>query len=163
MKVFSRIFQLKGLKPKNKGHTNFYECCDLTEKVYLTYNHTHINTESFLRYFLNCYNWIQRLYVKTTTLKKQGSNSKCPFSSLQSSREIINATIWVSYFNMFGNYRQVILPRVGFIMRCLKCGRGKTIKKDWIFPWKIVGNWVSGTFQLLLQWTVLDLHAPIRS
>ena len=34
--------------PKNKGHTNFYECCDFTEKVYLTpmYNfvseHSHI-------------------------------------------------------------------------------------------------------------------------
>ena len=26
------IFQLKGLKPKNKGHTNFNECCDLTKK-----------------------------------------------------------------------------------------------------------------------------------
>ena len=24
-----------GLKPKNKGHANFYECCDLTKKVYL--------------------------------------------------------------------------------------------------------------------------------
>ena len=23
------------MKPKNKGHANFYECCDLTEKVYL--------------------------------------------------------------------------------------------------------------------------------
>ena len=29
--------RLKGLKHKNKGHTNFYECCDLTEKVYLMY------------------------------------------------------------------------------------------------------------------------------
>ena len=28
---------MKGLKLKNKGHTNFYECCDLTKKVYLTY------------------------------------------------------------------------------------------------------------------------------
>ena len=27
---FTKIYQLKGLKPKNKGHTNFYECCDLT-------------------------------------------------------------------------------------------------------------------------------------
>ena len=26
---------MKGLKPKNKGHTNFHECCDLTKKVYL--------------------------------------------------------------------------------------------------------------------------------
>ena len=26
------IYQLKGLKPKNKGRTNFYECCDLTKK-----------------------------------------------------------------------------------------------------------------------------------
>ena len=31
----TKIFQLKGLKPKNKGHTKFYECCDLTKKVYL--------------------------------------------------------------------------------------------------------------------------------
>ena len=34
-KVGTKIFQLKGLKPKNKGHTNFYECWDLTKKVYL--------------------------------------------------------------------------------------------------------------------------------
>ena len=32
---FIKIFQLKGLKLENKGHTNFYECCDLTKKVYL--------------------------------------------------------------------------------------------------------------------------------
>ena len=24
-----------GLKPKTKGHTYFYECCDLTKTVYL--------------------------------------------------------------------------------------------------------------------------------
>ena len=30
-----------GLKPKNKGHMNFYECCDLTEKVYLIYIYTY--------------------------------------------------------------------------------------------------------------------------
>ena len=32
---FTKIYELKGLKPINKGHTNFYECCDLTKKVYL--------------------------------------------------------------------------------------------------------------------------------
>ena len=32
---FTKIFRLKGLKPKNKGHTNFYECCNLMKKVYL--------------------------------------------------------------------------------------------------------------------------------
>ena len=32
---FSKVFQLKGLKSKNKSHTNFYDCCDLTKKVYL--------------------------------------------------------------------------------------------------------------------------------
>ena len=36
--LFCQIFQLKGLKPKNKGHTNFYECCDFTKKVYLMYS-----------------------------------------------------------------------------------------------------------------------------
>ena len=35
LRDFSKIYQLKGLKPKNKGHANFYECCDLTKKVYL--------------------------------------------------------------------------------------------------------------------------------
>ena len=34
---FCKIYQLKGLKPKNKGHTNIYECCELTKKVYLMY------------------------------------------------------------------------------------------------------------------------------
>ena len=29
---FTKIYQLKGLKSKNKSHTNFYECCDLMKK-----------------------------------------------------------------------------------------------------------------------------------
>ena len=29
---------MKGSEAKNKGHTNFYECCDLTKKyIYSTY------------------------------------------------------------------------------------------------------------------------------
>ena len=36
-KSLNIIFQLKGLKPKNKGHTNFYECCDLKKKIRLEY------------------------------------------------------------------------------------------------------------------------------
>ena len=40
---FTKIFQLKGLKPKNKGYTNFYECCDLTKKVYLKYVVTYVS------------------------------------------------------------------------------------------------------------------------
>ena len=40
---FTNTFQLKGPKPKNKGQTNFYECCDLTKKVYLAV-HTYIET-----------------------------------------------------------------------------------------------------------------------
>ena len=35
LKDFSEIYQLKDPKPKKKGHTNFYECCDLTKNVYL--------------------------------------------------------------------------------------------------------------------------------
>ena len=34
LKDFAKIYQLKGLKLKSKGHANFYECCDLTKKVY---------------------------------------------------------------------------------------------------------------------------------
>ena len=40
---FTNIFQLKGLKPKNKGQRNFYECCDWRKKVYLAV-HTYIET-----------------------------------------------------------------------------------------------------------------------
>ena len=36
---FSKIYQWKGLEPKNKGQTNFYERCDLTKKyIYCTFN-----------------------------------------------------------------------------------------------------------------------------
>ena len=35
LRDFSKINQLNSLKAENKGHTNFYECCDLTKKVYL--------------------------------------------------------------------------------------------------------------------------------
>ena len=28
----TKIYQLKGLKPKNKGKTNLNECCDLMKK-----------------------------------------------------------------------------------------------------------------------------------
>ena len=46
MIYFSKIYELKGLKPKNKGHSNFYECCDLTEKVYLASTHMDGTNES---------------------------------------------------------------------------------------------------------------------
>ena len=47
---FTKAIQLNGLKPKNKGHTNFYECCDLTKKVYLIYMFVPVlvTLESFL-------------------------------------------------------------------------------------------------------------------
>ena len=35
--MICEVYQLKALEPKNKGRTNFYECCDFTEKVYLMY------------------------------------------------------------------------------------------------------------------------------
>ena len=35
LKDFIKLFQLKCLKPKNKGHAKFYGCCDLRKKVYL--------------------------------------------------------------------------------------------------------------------------------
>ena len=44
---FITTFQLKGLKPKIKGHANFYECSDLTKKVYLTYIGCTIRTFGF--------------------------------------------------------------------------------------------------------------------
>ena len=54
-KDFGKIYQLKGLKPKNKGHTNFYECCDLTIKVYLI----HTTSSSVIRY--SHFKWVYYL------------------------------------------------------------------------------------------------------
>ena len=48
---FSKIFQLKGLKPQNKGHTNFYECCDFTKK------------------YANIYKKMQEFYIKVASKK----------------------------------------------------------------------------------------------
>ena len=56
LKFFSKYLchvLLKGLKPKNKGHTNFYECCDFTKKVYLMY--TTEPLEVFLVSIIMCY------------------------------------------------------------------------------------------------------------
>ena len=64
MKDFSKIYLLKGLKPKNKGHTNFYECCDLTKKVYLVYN---CNVCVLLLLFLLGSAVLHTLHTSTTT------------------------------------------------------------------------------------------------
>ena len=58
LKDFSKIFQIKGLKLKTKGHMNFYECCDLTKKVYLV---VHIPA-TFVTYYQHYYKFhIQHL------------------------------------------------------------------------------------------------------
>ena len=43
MKDSSKIYQLKGLKPKNIGHTKFYECCDLTKKIPISNLHSYFS------------------------------------------------------------------------------------------------------------------------
>ena len=48
---FTRIFQLKGLKPKIKGYTNFYECSDLTKKLYLPSSYiSELNSDHIIIY-----------------------------------------------------------------------------------------------------------------
>ena len=45
---FSKIYQSKCWKSKkNKGQKNFYECCDLMNKVYLTYLHKQVNGDLY--------------------------------------------------------------------------------------------------------------------
>ena len=66
LKDFSKIYQLKGLKPKNKGHTNFYECCDLTKKVYLMYERRSVTLQ-------NCHGashlWLSKYFLADQSLK----------------------------------------------------------------------------------------------
>ena len=56
LKDYTKIYQSKGLEPKNKGHTNLYECCDLTKKVclicvkYLYYNFFQMTKCTFNKY-----------------------------------------------------------------------------------------------------------------
>ena len=37
IKYFSEFYQSKGLDPNNVSQMKFYECCDLTKKVFLEY------------------------------------------------------------------------------------------------------------------------------
>ena len=46
LKDFSKIYRLNGLKLKYNSHTNFYECCDMTKKVYLIFIHLKNNNNS---------------------------------------------------------------------------------------------------------------------
>ena len=61
---FAKRFQLKGLKPINKGHTNFFECCDLTKKIYLgflvgiRFSHSWNQQQFFPSYFLKSFCFI---------------------------------------------------------------------------------------------------------
>ena len=70
LKDYSKIYQFKGLKPKNKGHMNFYECCDLTEKVYLTYIVVHCNvynTRCILQLFVT-EAWVYEMNMLNTII-----------------------------------------------------------------------------------------------
>ena len=68
---FTWIYQLKGLKPKNKDDTNFYECCDLTEKVYILYLYliSYFSFSSFFQYW----NRTGQLRPTTGPARKDGS------------------------------------------------------------------------------------------
>ena len=41
-----KIYRFKGMKPKNKGHMKFLDCCDLTKKVYLMLDALDVHTYS---------------------------------------------------------------------------------------------------------------------
>ena len=47
---FTKIYQLKGLEPKNKVQTNFYERCDLTKKCGMGYHTTKMGSLATVYY-----------------------------------------------------------------------------------------------------------------
>ena len=63
LKIFCKIYQLMGLKPKNKGHINFYECCYLTKKVYLNCTSRWPRPSFCLHYKWSFYNCFLLLFV----------------------------------------------------------------------------------------------------
>ena len=68
--------QLKGLVPKNKGHTKFYECCDMTKKVYLKYIYIRVkNTCSIViqKFWIEMFNpitFLVKIPIHTTYIGK---------------------------------------------------------------------------------------------
>ena len=48
----TQIYWLKGLKPKNKGHTNFYEHCVLMKKYFQPTHITYLEDAKFFDRFL---------------------------------------------------------------------------------------------------------------
>ena len=54
---------IKGRQSKNKGHINFYECCDLTKKVYLNCTSRWPRPSFCLHYKWSFYNCFLLLFV----------------------------------------------------------------------------------------------------
>ena len=48
---FKKIYRPKCLEPKNKGHTNFFESCDLTKKIYLKFSYVVVYISSKSNFF----------------------------------------------------------------------------------------------------------------
>ena len=91
---FSRIYQLKGLKTKNKGRMKFYECCDLTKKGYLVYTYL-VKTMRILKcwnYYLLAWIW----YNRCNPVSNHSKNSLFQFLKSLSFLKVIQKQIWKS-------------------------------------------------------------------
>ena len=78
------------LKPINKGHMNFYECCDLMKKEYLKYIHT--------------YKFFTIHYLLFTGFHPQfGYRGKCQSYSLEVIENIASIEAAKGHFEVAGN------------------------------------------------------------
>ena len=80
-----------GLNPKNKCHTNFYECCDLTKKVYLMFIYQTIVVEAYRMFLSYCaMHWSLFRKKEFSGAKKNYYTSKTRYTYLNDCSELEN-------------------------------------------------------------------------
>ena len=90
----------KGLKLKYNGHTNFYECCDLTKKVYLVYTYICIEWKTHL-YICFVYVLINTWIWKTNSFCIISSSRRMKMKVLISYISIITRNIVHFFIKIF--------------------------------------------------------------
>ena len=93
---FSKIYQLKVLEPKNKGHTKFHECCDLTKKYVYLVLHTYMeNTKCYVQTADSSCLKIESILFISICVRTMEDKNWLNILGIHSEKSIYE-TIWVS-------------------------------------------------------------------
>ena len=127
---FTNIFQLKGPKPKNKGQMNFYECCNLTKKAYLS-------NGSIFQYFFVILNHLKilgtdNMMVSHGLIRKWAAKISWLFALVM--HEIAEKTLSWGHFAKEKMSYPSLNQRHAYL-HIKKCNNFWSLVLFWVFPW----------------------------